>query len=110
MPTSSWYCACSRGHEGGRFPGAPDPRTPIGQGWLRASHGKLGKNLTLPKTNSPAADHFCTTMRVTGRWRSTAANNDSISRRTRELVLLLATPTKAPNRGNERNADTPVVA
>jgi predicted acyl esterase len=30
------------------FQGALDPHTPIGQGWLRASHRKLDKNLTLP--------------------------------------------------------------
>ena len=30
------------------FQGALDPRTPIAQGWLRASHRKLDPNLTLP--------------------------------------------------------------
>ena len=30
------------------FQGALDPHTPIGQGWLRASHRKLDKALTLP--------------------------------------------------------------
>ena len=30
------------------FQGALDPHTPIGQGWLRASHRKLDKKLTLP--------------------------------------------------------------
>jgi predicted acyl esterase len=30
------------------FQGALDPHTPIGQGWLRASHRKLDKTLTLP--------------------------------------------------------------
>jgi predicted acyl esterase len=30
------------------FQGALDPHTPIGQGWLRASHRKLDKELTLP--------------------------------------------------------------
>jgi predicted acyl esterase len=30
------------------FQGALDPHTPIGQGWLRASHRKLDKSLTLP--------------------------------------------------------------
>ncbi|MEP9375888.1 CocE/NonD family hydrolase [Aquabacter sp. CN5-332] len=30
------------------FQGALDPNTPIGQGWLRASHRKLDKALTLP--------------------------------------------------------------
>jgi predicted acyl esterase len=30
------------------FVGALDPRTPVAQGWLRMSHRKLGKNLTLP--------------------------------------------------------------
>jgi predicted acyl esterase len=30
------------------FQGALDPHTPIGQGWLRASHRKLDPNLTLP--------------------------------------------------------------
>ena len=30
------------------FQGALDPHTPIAQGWLRASHRKLDKKLTLP--------------------------------------------------------------
>jgi predicted acyl esterase len=30
------------------FQGALDPHTPIGQGWLRASHRKLDQKLTLP--------------------------------------------------------------
>jgi predicted acyl esterase len=30
------------------FQGALDPHTPIGQGWLRASHRELDKTLTLP--------------------------------------------------------------
>jgi len=30
------------------FPGALDPHTPIGQGWLRASHRKLDPGLTTP--------------------------------------------------------------
>ena len=30
------------------FHGALDPHTPIGQGWLRASHRKLDKKLSLP--------------------------------------------------------------
>jgi len=30
------------------FPGALDPHTPIGQGWLRASHRKLDPELTTP--------------------------------------------------------------
>ncbi len=30
------------------FQGALDPHTAIGQGWLRASHRKLDKKLTLP--------------------------------------------------------------
>jgi len=30
------------------FQGALDPKTPIGQGWLRASHRKLDKKLSLP--------------------------------------------------------------
>src|SRR5262249_5816982 len=30
------------------FQGAIDPHTPVGQGWLRASHRKLDKNLTMP--------------------------------------------------------------
>jgi len=30
------------------FQGALDPHTPVGQGWLRASHRKLDPNLTLP--------------------------------------------------------------
>ena len=30
------------------FQGALDPRTPVGQGWLRASHRKLDAKLTLP--------------------------------------------------------------
>ncbi len=30
------------------FQGALDPHTPVAQGWLRASHRKLDKNLTLP--------------------------------------------------------------
>ena len=30
------------------FQGAIDPHTPVGQGWLRASHRKLDPNLTLP--------------------------------------------------------------
>jgi hypothetical protein len=30
------------------FQGALDPRTPIGQGWLRASHRKLDRKLSLP--------------------------------------------------------------
>ena len=30
------------------FQGALDPHTPIGQGWLRASHRKLDKKLSLP--------------------------------------------------------------
>jgi predicted acyl esterase len=30
------------------FQGAIDPHTPIGQGWLRASHRKLDKNLSTP--------------------------------------------------------------
>jgi hypothetical protein len=30
------------------FQGAIDPHTPIAQGWLRASHRKLDKKLTLP--------------------------------------------------------------
>ena len=30
------------------FQGALDPHTPIGQGWLRASHRKLDRTLTLP--------------------------------------------------------------
>jgi len=30
------------------FQGALDPHTPIGQGWLRASHRELDKKLTLP--------------------------------------------------------------
>ena len=30
------------------FQGALDPHTPIGQGWLRASHRKLDRNLTRP--------------------------------------------------------------
>jgi predicted acyl esterase len=30
------------------FQGALDPHTPVGQGWLRASHRKLDKKLTLP--------------------------------------------------------------
>ena len=30
------------------FQGALDPHTAIGQGWLRTSHRKLDKNLTLP--------------------------------------------------------------
>jgi len=30
------------------FQGALDPRTPVGQGWLRASHRKLDRELSLP--------------------------------------------------------------
>jgi predicted acyl esterase len=30
------------------FQGALDPHTPVGQGWLRASHRKLDRNLTRP--------------------------------------------------------------
>ena len=30
------------------FQGAIDPHTPIAQGWLRASHRKLDRTLTLP--------------------------------------------------------------
>src|SRR5438105_5828599 len=30
------------------FQGALDPRTPVGQGWLRASHRKLDPQLSLP--------------------------------------------------------------
>jgi uncharacterized protein len=30
------------------FQGALDPKTPVGQGWLRASHRKLDPNLSLP--------------------------------------------------------------
>jgi uncharacterized protein len=30
------------------FQGALDPHTPVGQGWLRASHRKLDRKLTLP--------------------------------------------------------------
>jgi hypothetical protein len=30
------------------FQGALDPHTAIGQGWLRASHRKLDKKLSLP--------------------------------------------------------------
>jgi uncharacterized protein len=30
------------------FQGAIDPHTPIAQGWLRASHRKLDKKLSLP--------------------------------------------------------------
>ena len=30
------------------FQGAIDPHTPVGQGWLRASHGKLDKKLSKP--------------------------------------------------------------
>jgi predicted acyl esterase len=30
------------------FQGAIDPHTPVGQGWLRASHRKLDKKLSLP--------------------------------------------------------------
>jgi predicted acyl esterase len=30
------------------FQGAQDPHTPVGQGWLRASHRKLDRALTLP--------------------------------------------------------------
>src|SRR5258708_12236544 len=30
------------------FQGALDPKTPVGQGWLRASQGKLDPNRSLP--------------------------------------------------------------
>ena len=41
-PISSWCCACStRRARKCLFQGALDPKTPVGQGWLRASHRKL---------------------------------------------------------------------
>ena len=48
-PTSSWCCACSirQGREI-TFIGSNDPRTPIANGWLRASHRKLDPARSLP--------------------------------------------------------------
>ena len=47
MPICSSSCGCSqRDLKEVVFQGAIDPHTPIGQGWLRASHRKLDKKLS----------------------------------------------------------------
>ena len=48
-PTCSWCCACSiRPARRSSFIGSNDPRTPVGLGWLRASHRKLDPALSQP--------------------------------------------------------------
>jgi uncharacterized protein len=39
------------------FQGAIDPHTPVGQGWLRASHRKLDRKLSTPYRPCHAHDH-----------------------------------------------------
>ena len=49
-PISSWCCGCST-PDGDEvvFQGAVDPHTPIGQGWLRASHRELDPDAVAPR-------------------------------------------------------------
>ena len=48
-PTCSSCCGCSPATcKEVVFQGAIDPHTPVGQGWLRASHRKLDKKLSTP--------------------------------------------------------------
>src|SRR5262249_34976198 len=66
------------------FQGALDPHTPIGQGWLRASHRKLDQKLTLP---------FRPITRTMKSSRSTRARSmSSTSRSSRPVSRVLRAP------------------